>query len=52
MLLFENVTKKYTDITALKNFSLKIPEGILLVLLGPSGCGKSTVLKNSKGDKK
>lgn len=45
MIELKNVTKKYTDITALKNFSLKIPEGILLVLLGPSGCGKSTVLK-------
>ncbi|MDY0382832.1 MAG: ATP-binding cassette domain-containing protein, partial [Atribacterota bacterium] len=45
MIELKNVTKKYHDITALKNFTLQIPEGILLVLLGPSGCGKSTVIK-------
>ncbi|HNR65225.1 MAG TPA: ABC transporter ATP-binding protein [Atribacterota bacterium] len=45
MIELKNVTKKYNDITALKNFSLQIPEGILQVLLGPSGCGKSTVIK-------
>jgi osmoprotectant transport system ATP-binding protein len=45
MIELKNVTKKYHDITALKNFTLQIPEGVLLVLLGPSGCGKSTVIK-------
>jgi len=45
MIELKNVTKNYNDITALKNFSLQIPEGVLLVLLGPSGCGKSTVIK-------
>jgi ABC-type proline/glycine betaine transport system ATPase subunit len=45
MIELNNVTKKYHDITALKNFTLQIPKGILLVLLGPSGCGKSTVIK-------
>lgn len=45
MIELRNVTKKYHDVTALKDFSLKIPEGVLLVLLGPSGCGKSTVIK-------
>ncbi len=45
MIKLVKVTKKYQDITALRNFSLEIPKGVLLVLLGPSGCGKSTVIK-------
>lgn len=45
MIKLVKVTKKYQDVVALKNFSLEIPKGMLLVLLGPSGCGKSTVIK-------
>ncbi len=45
MIELRNVTKKYQDVTALKNVNLQIPDGILLVLLGPSGCGKSTVIR-------
>jgi len=45
MIKLVNVTKRYQDILALKNFNLEIPEGIILVLLGPSGCGKSTVIR-------
>jgi len=45
MIEFSNVTKKYDEIEALRNFSLKISDGELLILLGPSGCGKSTALK-------
>jgi osmoprotectant transport system ATP-binding protein len=45
MIKLVNVTKRYQDTLALKNFNLEIPEGMLLVLLGPSGCGKSTVIK-------
>lgn len=45
MIELKNITKEYTDVTALKDFSIDIPKGILMVLLGPSGCGKSTVIK-------
>lgn len=45
MIKLHKITKKYGDTVALNDFSLDIPEGILLVLLGPSGCGKSTVIK-------
>ena len=42
---FENVTKKFGDVVALKPLSLEITPGTLVTLLGPSGCGKSTLLR-------
>ncbi len=45
---FENVCKKYSqgdhEFYALKDASLKICEGEMVVILGPSGAGKSTLL--------
>jgi len=42
-----DVTKTYTglEIPAVKNLSLDIAAGEILVLVGPSGCGKSTTLR-------
>jgi len=42
---FENVTKKFGDVVALKPLSLDITPGSLVTLLGPSGCGKTTTLR-------
>ncbi len=42
---FENVTKKFGDVVALKPLSLDIAPGTLVTLLGPSGCGKTTTLR-------
>ncbi|NLN86882.1 MAG: betaine/proline/choline family ABC transporter ATP-binding protein [Syntrophomonadaceae bacterium] len=45
MIVYENVTKKYGDVTVVDNLSLTIDDGEFLVLIGPSGCGKTTTLK-------
>lgn len=42
---FENVVKKYGEVTALKKLNLSIDPGKLVTLLGPSGCGKTTTLR-------
>ena len=42
---FENVTKTFGEVVALKPLSLDITPGTLVTLLGPSGCGKTTTLR-------
>jgi iron(III) transport system ATP-binding protein len=42
---FENVTKTFGNVVALKPLSLDIAPGTLVTLLGPSGCGKTTTLR-------
>jgi putative ABC transport system ATP-binding protein len=44
MIYLENVSKKYGEIIALDDVSLKIQEGELVVLQGKSGSGKSSIL--------
>jgi ABC-type sugar transport system ATPase subunit len=47
---FEHVEKTFAGgVRALRDFSLAIPDGEMLVLVGPSGCGKSTVLRTLAG---
>ncbi len=40
-----NVTKRYGDVTAIKDLDLRVEDGEFLTLLGPSGCGKTTTLR-------
>src|SRR4030043_222311 len=42
---YENVTKRFGDVTAVGNLSLTIADKEFLVLVGPSGCGKTTALR-------
>ncbi len=41
----ENVSKRFGDVKAVKNFSLDIADGEFIILVGPSGCGKTTLLR-------
>ena len=43
---FRNVGKVFDNgFVAVRDFSLKVNDGELMVLVGPSGCGKSTLLR-------
>jgi osmoprotectant transport system ATP-binding protein len=45
LIQFQNIVKKYRTKTIIRNFSLDIEDGQLVVFIGPSGCGKTTLLK-------
>ncbi len=45
MILFENVTKRFGSLEAVKNLNLKIEKGELFGFLGPNGAGKTTTIK-------
>ena len=47
--VFDNIVKKYGDVTAVGGVTLRIADGALHFLLGPSGCGKTTVLRMLAG---
>lgn len=46
---FEHITKKFKNITAVKDMDITINDGEMVCLLGPSGCGKSTTLSMVAG---
>ena len=48
-IVFENVTKRFGDFTAVDALSLSIYEREFFALLGASGCGKSTLLRMLAG---
>ncbi len=55
--LLENLTKRFpnrnkkikSEVIAVDNMTIEIPDGTLVGLLGPSGCGKSTTLNLLSG---
>ena len=45
LLTIDNITKAYGDNVILRDFSLAVHKGEVIVVIGPSGCGKSTLLR-------
>jgi len=45
MVRFENVSKRYGDLTVLDKLNLEVEEGETVSIIGPSGSGKTTVLR-------
>ena len=49
LLEVSNLTKKYQDITAVKNLSFKVKHGEIFGFLGPNGAGKTTSINMISG---
>ncbi|MGZ4715900.1 MAG: ATP-binding cassette domain-containing protein, partial [Acidimicrobiales bacterium] len=47
--VFEGVTKRFGDVTAVDQLDLEVLNEEFMVLLGPSGCGKTTALRMIAG---
>lgn len=45
MISVKHLSKKFGDVTVLKDISLDIKEKEVVVIIGPSGSGKSTILR-------
>jgi multiple sugar transport system ATP-binding protein len=47
--VLENISKKFGNVEAVKNFDLTVEDKEFAILVGPSGCGKSTALRMVAG---
>src|SRR3954453_7321129 len=46
---FNEVAKRYGDVSVIEHLNLDVKDHELMVLVGPSGCGKSTTLRMIAG---
>lgn len=46
---FDRISKRFGNLTVVRDFSLQVADQELLTLVGPSGCGKSTTLNMLAG---
>ena len=51
-IIVENLVKKYDDLVAVNNVSLKIRKGEIFAFLGPNGAGKTTTVEILEGIRK
>ena len=49
MLVAENITKKFSGVTALDNVCLELHAGKVNAIIGENGAGKSTLMKILSG---
>ena len=49
LLEIKNIKKSFDDHVIIKDLSLSVEKGEVIVILGPSGCGKSTLLRCING---
>jgi multiple sugar transport system ATP-binding protein len=47
--VFDHITKRFGDVTAVNDLNIEIQDEEFLVLVGPSGCGKTTALRMLAG---
>src|SRR5438094_1690628 len=45
MIKIQQVSKRYRNVDALKDFNLEIPSGAIYGLIGPNGAGKTTLIR-------
>ena len=48
-IIFENITKRYNNTTAVDTINLSISSGEFIAIMGSSGCGKTTTLRMLAG---